>query len=234
MPPNLYWAPVVEHVVEFLRPYLSPPWGYLIVGLATLLENSIGAGVVVPGETLVIVGGFYARVGRLSLPGVIAVSVAGAILGDNLGYLIGRRFGRGFLERHGPRLLVTPERLAMADAYYRRHGGKTVFLGRFVPVVRSVGFILAGVSHMSWRRFAAYDAAGSALWGAANAALGFALGEAYRRAEGYLRGAGLVLLAVLLLAIWVSTSRRRRRKIEEELGRSLRDPEEVAGRASEE
>lgn len=225
---------MVERVVEFLQPYLSPPWGYLIVGLATLLENSIGAGVVVPGETLVILGGFYARVGRLSLPGVIAVSVVGAIVGDNLGYLIGRRFGRGFLERHGPRLFVTPARLAMADAYYRRHGGKTVFLGRFVPVVRSGGFILAGVSRMPWRRFAVYDAAGSALWGTANAVLGYVLGEAYRRAEGYLRGAGLVLLAILLLAIWTSTSRRQRRKIEEELGPDLRDREEVAGRAREE
>lgn len=225
---------MVEHVVEFLQPYLSPPWGYIIVGLATLLENSIGAGVVVPGETLVIVGGFYARIGRLTLPGVIAVSVAGAILGDNLGYLIGRRFGRGFLERHGPRLFVTAERLAMADAYYRRHGGKTVFLGRFVPVVRSVGFILAGVSRMSWRRFAAYDAAGSALWGAANAVLGYVLGEAYRRAEGYLRGVGVVLLALLLVAIWASTSRRTRRRIEEEIGPDHREPEELGERAGEE
>jgi membrane protein DedA with SNARE-associated domain len=87
---------------------------------------------------------------------------------------------------------------------------------------------------MPWRRFAAYDAAGSALWGAANAVVGYVLGEAYRRAEGYLRGAGLVLLAALLLAIWVSTSRRRRRKIEQELGQDLREPEGSAGRIGEE
>ncbi|HXF36162.1 MAG TPA: DedA family protein, partial [Actinomycetota bacterium] len=227
---DLYWPPVVERVVELLEPYLSPPWGYLIVGLATFLENSVGAGVVVPGETLVIVGGFYARVGALSLPWVIAVSVAGAILGDNLGYLLGRRFGRGLLERHGHRLLVTPARLAAADAYYRRHGGKTVFLGRFIPVVRSVGFILAGVSHMPWRRFAAYDAAGSVLWGAANALLGYALGEAYARAEGYLRVAGLVLLVLLAGAIWLSKRRRERRKIQEELGDASPEAVEVAER----
>jgi undecaprenyl-diphosphatase len=225
---------VVERVVELLEPYLSPPWGYLIVGLATFLENSVGAGVIVPGETLVIVGGFYARVGALSLPWVIAVSVAGAILGDNLGYLLGRRFGRGLLERHGHRLLVTPARLAAADAYYRRHGGKTVFLGRFIPVVRSVGFILAGVSHMPWRRFAAYDAAGSLLWGAANAVLGYVLGEAYARAEGYLRVAGLVLLVLLVGGIWLSKRRRERRKIQEELGGASPDAAEVAERVDEE
>ncbi len=225
---------MVERVVELLEPYLSPPWGYLIVGLATFLENSVGAGVIVPGETLVIVGGFYARVGALSLPWVIAVSVAGAILGDNLGYLLGRRFGRGLLERHGHRLLVTPARLAAADAYYRRHGGKTVFLGRFIPVVRSVGFILAGVSHMPWRRFAAYDAAGSLLWGAANAVLGYVLGEAYARAEGYLRVAGLVLLVLLVGGIWLSKRRRERRKIQEELGGASPDAAEVAERVDEE
>jgi len=85
---------VVDRIIDFLRPYLDPPWGYGIVFAATFLENSVGAGVIVPGETLVIIGGFYARLGELSLPWVAVAACVGAILGDNVGYLIGRRFGR--------------------------------------------------------------------------------------------------------------------------------------------
>jgi undecaprenyl-diphosphatase len=203
---------MLDRILEFLDPYLGAPWGYVIVGLATFLENSVGAGVIVPGETLVIVGGFYARIGELWLPLVALVAVTGAILGDNLGFWIGRRFGRGFLERHGRRLLVTPERLAAAERYYTRHGGKTVFLGRFVPVVRSVGFIVAGVAHMQWRRFLVYDVAGALIWGIGHSVLGYALGRSYERWERYATPIGLALLGVLLFAIGASKFLAARRK----------------------
>jgi undecaprenyl-diphosphatase len=210
---------VLERIIEFFRTYLDPPWGYLIVFGATFLENSVGAGVIVPGETLVIIGGFYSgSVGDLWLPGVATVAIVGAILGDNLGYWIGRRFGRGFLERHGRKLLITPERLASAEGYYRRHGGKTVFLGRFIPVVRSVGFITAGVSHMAWRRFIVYDVAGAVIWGIGHSVLGYALGASYQRWERYVTPAGLALLVLLLLLIGGSKMLAARRKVREELG----------------
>ncbi|TMK48520.1 MAG: DedA family protein [Actinobacteria bacterium] len=205
-------APVVDRIIEFLRPYLSAPWGYFIVGAATFLENSVGAGVIVPGETLVIIGGFYARLGELSLAWVAVAACVGAILGDNVGYLIGRRFGRGFLERHGRRLFITPERLERADEYYRSHGGKTVFLGRFIPFVRSVGFILAGVAHMRWRRFLMYDVAGSVVWGIGNAVLGYVIGASYERWKGYLTPVGLGVLVLLLAFIFWTRWRGRRRE----------------------
>jgi len=208
---------VVDRIVELLRPYLSPPWGYAIVGAATFLENSVGAGVIVPGETLVIIGGFYARVGDLALPWVALAAVLGAVLGDNLGYLIGRRFGRGFLERHGRKLLVTPERLRRADAYYRAHGGKTIFLGRFIPVARSVGCILAGIARMGWRRFFAYDLGGAVLWGVGHSILGYAIGASYEHWKGYLTPIGLAVLAVLLVLIGVSKVVAARRSVREDL-----------------
>ncbi len=192
---------MVDRIVEFLRPYLSAPWGYLIVSAATFLENSVGAGVIIPGETLVIIGGFYARIGNLWLPWVIVAALVGAVLGDNVGYLIGRRYGRGLLERHGHRLFVTPERLERADGYYRRHGGKTVFLGRFVPVVRSVGCILAGIAHMPWRRFFAYDLAGALVWAAGHSILGYAIGASYERWKKYLTPGGLIVMVLLLLLV---------------------------------
>lgn len=215
---------MVDRIIEFLEPYLDVPWGYVVVGAATFLENSVGAGVIVPGETLVIVGGFYARIGELWLPAVSAVAVVGAVLGDNLGYLIGRRFGRGFLERHGRKLLVTPERLAAAERYYLEHGGKTVFLGRFVPVVRSVGFIVAGVSRMDWKRFFAYDLAGALIWGIGHSVLGWVLGRSYERWERYATPVGLGLLIVLLFLIGGSkilAARRRMRKDFEEVEHEL-------------
>jgi membrane protein DedA with SNARE-associated domain len=207
---------MLQRLIDALRPYLEAPWGYVIVGTATFLENSVGAGVVVPGETIVIIGGVYAGLGDLWLPLVAAVAVIGAVLGDNVGYWIGRRYGRGFLERHGRKLFVTPERLEATERYYGRHGGKTVFLGRFIPVVRSVGFIVAGVSHMPWKRFFMYDLAGATIWGIGHTLIGYALGESYERWERYATPVGLALLAVLLLLIGGSKLLAARRKGKEE------------------
>lgn len=227
---------MIDRIIEFLDPYLDVPWGYVIVGLATFLENSVGAGVIVPGETLVIVGGFYSRIGHLWLPLVSSVAVAGAVLGDNLGYWIGRRFGRGFLERHGRKLLVTPERLVTAERYYATHGGKTVFLGRFIPVVRSVGFIIAGVAHMPWKRFFVYDVAGALIWGVGHSVLGYALGASYERWERYATPAGLVLLVVLLFLIGGSkllAARRRVKEEIEEIREELEEERELLGERNE-
>jgi len=207
---------MLEKIIEFLRPYLEAPWGYVIVGTATFLENSVGAGVIVPGETLVIIGGVYAGLGYLWLPFVAAVAVLGAVAGDNVGYWIGRRYGRGFLERHGRKLFVTPERLEATERYYERHGGKTVFLGRFIPVVRSVGFMVAGISHMPWKRFFLYDLLGATIWGIGHTLIGYGLGESYQRLEQYATPFGIGLLAILLLLVGGSKLLAARRKVREE------------------
>jgi undecaprenyl-diphosphatase len=209
---------MLDRIIEFLDPYLRAPWGYVIVGTATFLENSIGAGVIVPGETLVIVGGFYARLGALWLPVVSTVAVVGAVLGDNVGYWIGRRFGRGFLERHGRKVFVSRDRLEVTERYYLEHGGKTVFLGRFIPVVRSVGMLVAGVSRMEWKRFFLYDVAGALIWGIGHSIIGYALGASYQRFERYATPVGLGLLVLLLFLIGGSKFLAARRKLREELG----------------
>ena len=207
---------MLDKIIEFLRPYLEAPWGYVIVGTATFLENSVGAGVIVPGETLVIIGGVYAGLGYLWLPFVAAVAVLGAVAGDNVGYWIGRRYGRGFLERHGRKLFVTPERLEATERYYERHGGKTVFLGRFIPVVRSVGFMVAGISHMPWKRFFLYDLLGATIWGIGHTLIGYGLGESYQRLEQYATPFGIGLLAILLLLVGGSKLLAARRRVREE------------------
>ncbi|MFM8945028.1 MAG: DedA family protein [Actinomycetota bacterium] len=205
---------MLERIIHFLGPYLSAPWGYLVVGLAVFLENSIGAGVVVPGETLVILGGFYARFGEppLLLPLVTLVVVVFAVLGDNVGYAIGRRYGRGILERVGPRVGLSPGKLAVAERYYESHGGKTVFLGRFIPVVRSVGFILAGAAGLPWRRFIVYDVAGAVIWGTGHTVLGYLIGATYKTWEPYLTRFGLALGALLVAYIVWHRRRDKRRE----------------------
>ena len=119
------------------------------------------------------------------------------VLGDNVGYVLGRRYGRGILERVGPRVGLSAAKLAAADRYYASHGGKTVFLGRFIPVVRSVGFILAGAAGLPWRRFIVYDVAGAAIWATGHTVLGYLIGASYERWEKYLTPFGLLILVVL-------------------------------------
>jgi membrane protein DedA with SNARE-associated domain len=210
-------ATVIERIVELLRPYLSAPWGYVIVSVGIFLENSIAVGLIIPGETLIILAGFYARQGVLSLPVLIVLVCVSAVLGDNTGYWIGRRFGRSFIERHGRKVRLTPARLSRADAYYERHGGKTVFLGRFVPVIRSVSCLIAGVSGMTWDRFLAYEIPSAVLVQTEHALLGYVLGAAYQRAGGYLRNVGLVGLVALFLLIGAGKLRKARETVEEEL-----------------
>jgi undecaprenyl-diphosphatase len=189
----------------------------VIVSVGIFLENSVAVGLLVPGETLIILAGFYARQGVLSLPLLLVIVCVAAVAGDNTGYAIGRRFGRGFVERHGPKVRLTPARLAVADRYYERHGGKTVFLGRFVPVVRSVSCLLAGISGMSWDRFLAYEVPSALLVQTEHALLGYLLGAAYERAGGYLRTLGLVVLLILCLLIVAGKLRKAGGTVEEEL-----------------
>ena len=104
-------------------------YGYAVVFLGVLLENS---GLPVPGETALLAGGALAHYGRLSLGRVIVIAFGGAVLGDNLGFAIGRRVGRSVLERHGWRIGLTRFRLAQFNSFFERHGARTVFVARFI------------------------------------------------------------------------------------------------------
>lgn len=201
---------VVDRIIDFFAPYFAQ-WGYVIVGSATLLENSLGFGLIVPGETLVLLGGFYAGRGELDAVAVAVIATVGGVIGDNLGYAIGRKAGRPFITRFGHRVFLREERIVAAERFYARHGGKTVFLGRFVPVVRSVSSIIAGIGHMRYPRFAVYDFAGSAIWAVGHTVIGYVVGDQYERYKGYLDGFGIVLLGLLVTLIAISTWRKRRR-----------------------
>src|SRR3954470_7380465 len=116
-------------------------YGYAVVFFGVFLEN---AGVPVPGETALLAGAALSRSGPLFLPWVVAPAVAGAILGDNLGFYIGRRGGRALVDRFGPKVGLSPARLVQFDRFFDRHGAKTVFIARFVTGLRVFGAVLAG------------------------------------------------------------------------------------------
>jgi undecaprenyl-diphosphatase len=144
------------------------------------------AGVPVPGETALIAAGLLARSGDMSLPLVIAIAASAAMLGDNLGYAMGRRGGRALLLRDGRLAGHRRRALATGERFFARYGPKTVFFGRWVTGVRIVAAVLAGATEMRWRTFAVYNALGAIAWAATIASIAAWTGPV---------GAGLVYLA---------------------------------------
>jgi undecaprenyl-diphosphatase len=127
-------------------------WTYAVVGLLAFLETGAFVGLIAPGETVVIAGGVIAGQGEISLLVLIGVVWSCAVLGDTASFFLGRRLGRRFLERHGPRVKITAERLEQVEGYFDRHGGKTILVGRFIGLVRAVAPFVAGSSGRSVRR----------------------------------------------------------------------------------
>lgn len=170
------------------------------------------AGIPLPGETALLGAGLLAGAGQLSLPLVVAVAAAAAILGDNVGYAIGRRGGRALLRRRGGFLARRrAEALVRGEVFFARHGAKTVFIGRWVTGVRVVAAVLAGATAMPWRTFALYNALGAVCWAATVAGIAAAagpLGAAIVYVAGLVAAGGGLL--GWLVSGWRARYRRRR------------------------
>lgn len=153
---GLVELPDLEQVLTDLGEALGE-WTYLLVGALGFLESGAGIGLLVPGETAIIVGGVVAGQGQIDIVLLIAIAWTTAVAGDLTSFFIGRRLGRQFLLKHGPRFKIDENRVEQVEAFYARHGGKAVFLGRFVGLVRAVSPFVAGSSGMAVRRFLPYD-----------------------------------------------------------------------------
>ncbi|HJW53885.1 MAG TPA: bifunctional DedA family/phosphatase PAP2 family protein [Burkholderiaceae bacterium] len=175
-------------------------WGYLVIGLGAMLESAAFIGVVVPGESIVLIGGFFAGQGAFDLDALILVIAIGAIIGDSLGYEIGRRLGRPSFIRYGGRFGITEDRVKKADRFFRRHGGKAVFLGRFVGFARALVPFLAGSSEMRYRRFFLCNALGACIWSSVVTLLGYFLGASWGTAEKWIGRASLIVGGIILFA----------------------------------
>jgi len=185
---------------------LFSQYGYTVVFVGVLLEN---AGIPVPGETTLLVGAALAQFGRLSLFWVIVCAAVGAILGDNIGFAIGRRGGRGLAERHGSKIGLTPARLRQFDRFFEKYGAPTVFIARFVTGLRVFCAVLAGGSELSWRTFLFYNAAGAIVWSIAIASLGYSLAYSWDSLERWIGRSGGVALVLVAIAAAVAYFRTR-------------------------
>ncbi|MEW2133043.1 DedA family protein [Streptomyces sp. NPDC005435] len=153
-------APPLPGPLADLAPLLGH-YGYWAVGAVVFLEDF---GVPAPGETILLAAGVYAGAGELNIVAVGCIAFAAAVLGDNLGYLIGRTGGRAFVERWGKYVFLTPKRFRAAEDFFQRHGGKIVTVARFVEGLRQANGVIAGTTGMPWPRFLAFNALGAALW----------------------------------------------------------------------
>src|SRR5262245_59879520 len=120
-------------------------------------------GLPLPGESVLVLAAMYATQHAHSITAVVAAAAVGAVLGDNVGYWIGREFGYRLLRRHGSRVGLSPNKIKLGQYLFLRHGGTVVFFGRFVAVLRVLAAVLAGVNRMDWRRFLVANAAGAIL-----------------------------------------------------------------------
>lgn len=176
-----------EKVMGLLLSVMSD-WSIYALFLMTFFEAALLLGVFIPGETMVIAAGIAASRGALDLTEVIVVASAGAILGDTVGYFFGSRYGEGMIERYAERLRITKGRIALSRRFMERHGGKAVFIGRFVSVLRAFAPIVAGAMKMDYPKFLFYNVTGGVLWAASFAALGYFAGEGLDIYRGYLSG----------------------------------------------
>jgi membrane protein DedA with SNARE-associated domain/membrane-associated phospholipid phosphatase len=177
-------------------------WTYLLVGVFAFLETGAFVGLVAPGETVVILGGAVAGQGATSLYVTIALVWACAWGGDSVSFFIGRRLGRGFVMRHGPRFRITPERFQQVEEYFSRHGGKTILIGRFLGLVRALAPFIAGSSGMRYRMFVPYSILGTGLWAATFALVGYFAARSLDRAAE-LAGRGTFLFGTVVVTIVV-------------------------------
>jgi membrane protein DedA with SNARE-associated domain len=181
--------------------------GYPLVFLLVMAESG---GVPVPGETALIAGAVFASQGRLSLPAVIAVAAAAAIVGDNIGYVIGQRGGRWLLQKPGPFHRQRLEVLATGEPFFERHGPKAVFFGRFILGLRTWASWLAGATKMRWRTFALWNALGGISWACAIGVAAYYIGRSAENAVSAFGIYGLVAVALAAVGFLIAHLSRRR------------------------
>lgn len=198
--------------------HLSSPWSYLIVGTLVALEASAFVGLFVPGEIAMLYGGALVFEGSAEVWWMIVAGSLGAIIGDSIGYEIGRRFGKR-LERSRLGRVIGTDRWERSRAYIRARGGKAVFFGRFVGVLRALIPAVAGDAGIPYRTFLLFNVAGGVTWVVTFVLLGAAAGGSYRVVEEYAGRASLVLAGMFVVAIAFAVAARWAQRHQEEFTR---------------
>ncbi|MHB0977565.1 MAG: DedA family protein [Candidatus Aquicultorales bacterium] len=203
---------IVQFIVEYFTAY-----GYYLVFFFLLAENSLFLGLVVPGDAVLLVSAFLAATGELDISTVLLVAVVAAVVGNNIGYFIGREGGRRVIDRLGSRWLP-PERVAAVEKYFAVHGQKTVFIGRFVAGFRTFIPLFAGISKMSYPIFMLYTVGSVVVWTLVVGLLGFFFGENWQLLAAILKQTQLGVLALVLAVAVFLVLRRKRRRVADGAG----------------
>lgn len=176
-------------------------WTYLVVGLLAFLETGAFVGLLVPGETAMLVGGAVAGLGVINVFLLIAIAWIMAFLGDSTSFWLGHRLGREFILRHGPKFGISIERYEQVEEYFGKHGGKTVLIGRFIGLVRALSPFVAGSSGMRYRAFAPYSILGSGLQITLHVLAGYFFARSIESAAEYVGLAALVIGTMIVISV---------------------------------
>jgi len=185
-------------------------WTYLLVAGLAFLETGAFVGLIAPGETAVVLGGVVAAQGEISLVAILLTAWVASLAGDVASFALGRRLGRPFLHRHGPRMKLSSARIERVEGFYDRHGGKAILIGRFVGIIRAVSPFIAGASGLRMRSFLPYSVIGTAAWASAFTLAGYLFHRSFEQAAGLLSRGALVL--AVLAAVGVVTAHRSGRR----------------------
>jgi membrane protein DedA with SNARE-associated domain len=201
--------------------HLISTQGYWVVAVIVALESM---GVPAPGETTLVTAAIYAgTTHHLNIAYVIGAAAFGAILGDNIGFWVGHRYGYALLLRYGHVLRMNARRIKLGQYLFQRHGGKVVFFGRFIAILRALAALLGGINRMPWWRFFFFNAAGGIVWAAAYGFAAYTFGEHIDKFRGTVGIVGLVLAVFGIIAtLWFL--RRHESELEDEAERALPGP----------
>ncbi len=191
-------------------PDLVVQYGYFAIFVVIALES---AGVPMPGETILISAAVYAGAhhGGLNIYLVIGTAAAAAILGDNLGFWVGREWGLGLLIRYGGYIGIDQKKLKVGQYLFLKHGGKIVFFGRFVALLRAFAAVLAGANRFNARRFFIYNALGGVVWASLMGGLGYMFGRQVEHIIGPLGILALIVVILISIAVWMFFKRHEAR-----------------------
>jgi membrane protein DedA with SNARE-associated domain/membrane-associated phospholipid phosphatase len=176
-------------------------WQYLIIFMVLFLETSAFLGIILPGETMVVLAGFLSSQGYLKLGDCIWIIILAAILGDSGGYFIGNTLGKHYFEKHKRLLFLKRKHIRMTNVYFQRHGGKTVFFSRFISVLREAAPFAAGIANMPYHKFFFFNAPGGIIWSITFLLIGYYFGQSWQLIEKWSGKAGLFLCLLILVVI---------------------------------
>ena len=199
---------VIEDIAEALG-----AWTYALVAVAAFLETGAFVGLVAPGETIVMAAGVVAGQGTIDLLPLIGIVWLSAVLGDTTSFFIGKRLGRRFLEKHGPRFKITEARLKQVESYFDRHGGKTILIGRFIGLVRALAPFIAGSSGLPYRRFIPYSIVGTGLWSTLFCTIGYLFYRSFDKVAHLVGQAVFGFGVTVAVIVGVVVAYRRRHEI---------------------